>query len=62
MDQQNDQPKEIRYRLRLRPSTIERIEKIGIKERRAVARIIELAVEEISDRGYTDVVTVKAKL
>jgi hypothetical protein len=59
----NDEPKEYRFRLRLHPSTVERLKKIAARERRdGVAGVIELAAEEISDRGHTDVVVVKARI
>jgi hypothetical protein len=53
---------EIRCRLRLKSSTIERIKRIALKERRRINGVMERAVEEISDRGHTDDVVIKGKI
>lgn len=42
--------------------TYERICKVSIKEAKTVPEVLSLAVQEISDRGWTDRVCVKGEL
>lgn len=53
---------EVRVRLWLKPSTVKRIEKISAVERRRPKETMAKAVEEIADRGYTDIVEVKGEI
>jgi hypothetical protein len=54
--------RDIVIKVRIKPSTYDRVKAISVREARTITQIVQLAVEETADRGYTDKVVVKGKI
>lgn len=59
MSESSSKPREMRPRLRFDNETVTRLNKICVKEHLDMNKVMERAIQEISDRGFTDSLTKK---